>query len=106
MSAPPASNLKSLVRLARLRLLRVWLWALGAVVSLFALGWLGGPLETLIYRTKWWGGGEALVTVLMSMGTARSLVFPTVGVGLALLVAGVVVTFFIWKIEKNLDQSA
>ena len=95
MSNSPTSNLKNLVQIERLRRVRTWFFALGVVVILFSLTFVGGSG----INPKWWGNTFA---ALRDQGFLLWLVIPGVGVGLSLLAAAAVATLFLRKKERKL----
>jgi hypothetical protein len=94
MPNSPTSNLKRLVQIERLRLVRTWFIGIGVVTMLFSLSMLGRAGT----NPKWWGNTFA---ALRDRGLLQGIVLPGLGGGLIFLVAAAAVTAFLWKKERT-----
>ncbi|MGS5087197.1 hypothetical protein ACVC7V_11895 [Hydrogenophaga sp. A37] len=92
MTNSPTSNLKRLVQIERLRLVRTWFIGIGVVIILFSLSMLG----RVDSNPKWWGNTFA---ALRDLGLLQGFVLPGLGVGLIFLVSAAVVTALLRKKE-------
>lgn len=94
MTHSPTSNLKRLVQIERLRLVRTWFIGIGVVTILFSLSMLGRVGS----NPKWWGNTFA---AWRDLGLLQGIVLPGLGVGLIFLVSAAVVTALLWKKERT-----
>ena len=95
MTNSPTSNLKRLVQIERLRLVRTWSIGIGVVTILFSLSMLG----RVGINPKWWDNTFA---AWRDIGLLQGFVLPGLGVGLIFLASAAVVTAMLWKKERTL----